>query len=397
MTFAASPIVATGCRLIAVAVVAISLTSAAEASYKITDLGTLGGTYSKANEINNRGEIVGTSRTALDDARAFRYFNGTMQNLGSLSSYNSNAEGLNANDSGQIVGYYNDGIHDRPFLYSGGVMSDIGTLKVGGEGEALSINNVGQVVGYSSWSGGSQHAFLYTVAGGMRDLGTMKTNNAGVSTAKAINNAATATIVGHAAGNTFVQHAFAYTVTGGMVDLGTLGGSASSANAVNDNGQIVGVSQTTNNAASLAFIYNNPVEKMVSLGTLPGLTNSYATSINSIGQVVGYAYTTPGDNTPFLYDGDGMIDLRSLVLDDPATTGDERLIWGLAEASGINDEGWIIGSGWINGEYHGYVLTPVSGPSGTAVPEPGSIVLAAVALVSGGIVVRAARKKQTGP
>jgi probable HAF family extracellular repeat protein len=77
--------------------------------YKITDLGTLGGTSSRAYSINNAGDIVGRSRgpTKPDGSNgarnAFLYTNGQMLNLGNFGGTNTIASA--SNSSRQVVGY----------------------------------------------------------------------------------------------------------------------------------------------------------------------------------------------------------------------------------------------------------------------------------------------------
>ncbi len=71
-----------------------------------------------------------------------------MADLGTLDgTFYSVAIGINA--AGQVVGrsFAGGGAH-HAFLYSGGVMSDLGTLG-GTFGEASGINDAGQVVGTS--------------------------------------------------------------------------------------------------------------------------------------------------------------------------------------------------------------------------------------------------------
>ncbi len=70
----------------------------------VTDLGTLGGSQSFGNAINNAGQITGTSETANGGARnAFLYAAGAMKDLGSL--YGNGSTGYAINGAGQVVGF----------------------------------------------------------------------------------------------------------------------------------------------------------------------------------------------------------------------------------------------------------------------------------------------------
>jgi len=90
-----------------------------------------------------------------------------------------------------------------------GGMVDLGTLPGGTNSRATAVDN-GQVVGYAMTAGAEfvEHAFSWTQAGGMVDLGEGE--------AIAVSNGQ---VVGYNAGG----HAFSWTQEGGMVDLGTLG------------------------------------------------------------------------------------------------------------------------------------------------------------------------------
>jgi probable HAF family extracellular repeat protein len=55
-----------------------------------------------------------------------------------------------------------------------------------------------------------------------------------------------------------VAHAFSWTQAGGMIDLGTLGGIISGARAVNDSVQVVGTFLTSANDIERAIVWQTP-------------------------------------------------------------------------------------------------------------------------------------------
>jgi probable HAF family extracellular repeat protein len=146
-----------------------------------------------------------------------------------------------------------------------------------------------------------------------------------------------------------------------MLDLGTLGGTYSGAYGVNASGKVTGSSNTIGNSFDHAFLFDGTMQD---LGTLGG-SQSQGFGINASGQVVGQA-DGPSGTHAFLYDGT-MLDLNNLL--DSTGAG-----WTLTQARGINDFGQITGTGYIGGQMHAFLLTPV--------PEPSSSVLAAFGFVA---------------
>ena len=157
----------------------ISASPGHPASYSggvLTDLGTLSGVGSgSATAVNDAGEIVGNSNASATASRAFLWSNGVLQDLGDLGGTavgaQSSAKGINNN--GQVVGYAmvpSGNYH--PFLYSGGVMKDLGLFPGDYFGEALGINNIGQVVGMTEPPIGNSRAFLYS-GSSIIDLNTL--------------------------------------------------------------------------------------------------------------------------------------------------------------------------------------------------------------------------------
>jgi len=143
------------CLLAAFLVLAIPICTTASPAYKITNLQTLGGTYARANAINDSGQIVGTSKRSNGAFSAFLYSNGGIQDLGGLgdySGYNHYSEANAIHNLGQVVGSsYQASAGTHAFLWSNGTMTDVGAGTI--DSCATGINDAGQIVGYGIYNG----------------------------------------------------------------------------------------------------------------------------------------------------------------------------------------------------------------------------------------------------
>lgn len=158
---------------------------------------------------------------------------------------------------------------------------------------------------------------------GRRDLGTLGGSS---STATALNDHGV--IVGAADTRSGASHAFVWSRRTGMRDLGTLGGRHSRAVAVNDRGTVAGTAQTAN-GADHAFIWTAR-EGMRDLGTLGG-RGSVAVAINDHGQVVGDADTLKHGRRAFRWSSRrGIRDLA-------------RSSWQQPQAVDLNNRGEVLG------------------------------------------------------
>ena len=328
---------------VALVVIPISLvaqnSNAAPPNFTLTDVGNL----SEYNAwlfagppsfrlLNNLGMVVDTADTGFSDPyspcftdcsinHTVLWQNGVLTDLKALGGGTSSAP-LSISENGRlVVGGSENGTKDPltrfpeydAVLWRGGHKAKkLGTFG-GNFSVAVSVNNLGQVVGGATnatpdqyaqglgpcwslncWPSATQwRAFLWH-SGVMTDLGTLGTGNDAV--AGLIN--ATGQVAGVSYTNTTAnrttkvptQDPFFWEPGNPMVDVGTLGGTLGFPTWLNNKGQMVGQSNLAGNKKYHPFLWKKGAN-LKDLGTLGGDSGT-ANWINEAGQIVGGAWST---------------------------------------------------------------------------------------------------------
>jgi probable HAF family extracellular repeat protein len=375
--------------------------------YEVTQLGSLGGSNSAGSSINNRGWVTGFSTLPQDQTmHAALWRDDNIIDLRTLGGPNTNSAVLwpVKNNTGVIVGVTETAEIDPlgeswscsfffpsvtgntclGFVWQDGEMKPLPTLG-GNNGFATGANNRGEVVGWAETTfhdptcNGDQVLQFHATLWDTRDdtfleasplvLPPLATDS--VSSATAINDQGQVVgisgICDVAVGRFSAAHAVLWE-DGVPTDIGDLGGVAwNTPMAINHRGEVVGFANVPGgedpgdfHAHAFRWTEAGGIED---LGTLPGAVSgdpddaiSQALGINGQGQVVGMSCGVRGCRG-FIWQDGVMTNLNSLLAPDYGGH--------LVYANDINDAGQITGQAIdpVTGDAVAFVATPFGGGS----------------------------------
>lgn len=329
-------------------------------TYQFTDLGD-GFAYG----MNDAGTVVGyypLSQSGMIWTNGFA----------SVLPQSYHGYGISINNQGEIVGTVISRSADTATIWQATPTgaSYVGSLAgpaYNGQAFGEAVNNAGVVVGGSNpaivWHGTTATALGNAPGGAVSD------------TASAIN--ASGTIVGYADG---ASGPVAVKWNGTTASLLPALNWGSNARGINDAGVIVGtVNLTSDNSRGTAAEWKG--NNLVQLGSLGGsLSQAYA--INNQGQVVGMSTDAAGTSYATLWNGTTAINLNAYLPPAMAQAG-----WVMSEADAINNNGWIAGDIYNASTMQDDVFLLKVSP----VPEPASWAMLLLGLGAIGTVARRKR------
>jgi len=335
---------------------------------------SLGGTVSRGTAINNQGLVAGFSNLADGTRHAAIWRDGTITDLLTLGGPGSTVPWPGINNNGIVVGISLTNEVDlldedwsceaggfiptttnlacRGFWWENGAMHELPTLG-GTHGFATEVNSTGQIVG---WAENLVHdptcvgvqtlqfrAVLWEPKKGTtQELPPLHGDSA--SAATAINEQGQ--VVGisgkcdQAVGRFSALHAVLWD-HGTPTEIPNLGGTTwHTPMDINERGDVVGFSNPPGPGdpegefIAHAFFWDKHSDQAVDIGVLDGDSFSEAFAINSRGQVVGVSFGGPNGSHAFLWQNGVLRDLNGLVDIAPDV---------LQSAQDINDAGQITG------------------------------------------------------
>ena len=340
--------------------------------YQVVNLPSLGGARSIGNSINNRGWAAGYSNLPGNQSRhAILWRHGLAQDIGTLGGPNSNVAWPVKNNRGIIVGIAqtatpeplgenwscsaffpgpnNTGYTCLGFVWENGAIRALPTLG-GNNGFATGANNRGQMVGWAEntvrdptcvapqvlqfraviWGPGRQQIEELPLIPGDTSSAATAINNKG----QVVGISGTCD---QAIGRHTARHA-ALWENGAVTDIGNIGGNTwNTPMAINQRGDVVGFASLPgsdpDNPILHAFLWTKH-DGIRDLGALPGDVSSQALGINERGQVVGLS-SGAGGLRAFIWENGVMKDLNTLKAPDYTAH--------LDIAGDINDAGEITG------------------------------------------------------
>lgn len=351
--------------------------------YSVSELPMLGGNNSVGAGIDNRGWITGESGLASGELHATMWRNEKIKDLGTLGGPNSYTAFPIKSNAGDVVGASDTSITDPygenfcgdnvpqtclPFVWRAGTMNALATLG-GNNGQADGNNSGSDIVGFAE-TGTKDYACappqVFDIGAALWDRQSGRVTQLPslsgdiVAAAIAVNDRGDVVgLSGPTCGSPSFQlaaHAVLWPKHSSPVSLQTLGGDFNNAaTAINNRGDIAGFSDLPSDASMHAVLWKKGSSKPTDLGTLPGDVSSMAFGMNDKDQIVGTSTDASGNSRAVLWEGGAIYDLNTLI--PPSSNLD--LFYG----GDVNDAGVIVGQALdtTTGDSPAFVANPQYG------------------------------------
>ncbi len=356
-------------------VLAVAVGLAGQASYNIIPLGTLGGLNGGGSGINDRRWVTGSANQPGDTVSHAALWVGGPQviDLGALGGpgFNSTVAWPVKSNNGVVVGISDTDEEQQPadnfscypffatgsptgkvckgFRWADGAMTSLPPFPGGFNSYATAVNNLGEIVGWAENGVADPtcntavqtlqfRAVIWEPDGTMKELPPLPGDS--TSAATAINDLGQVVGISGACGIAVGGVSAAHSVlwqNGVPINIGDLGGHTwNTPTAINNKGTVVGFSlpagqDGTRNFEAFLWTQAGGIQR---LGKLPGDIRAEALGVNEKNQVVGLSRGGPFLFRAFIWENGVMSDLNSMTV-----AGSLFLLY----ANDINDRGEITG------------------------------------------------------